>query len=644
MTGMSLHERPMTGMSRHEEPQRPMTGMSRAEEPLRPMTGMSTRQDSPQRPMTGVSQHGEPIRGSPAQTRGRPMTAVDDESPPASQRSRSRGGSQSPLKGVINEHPLEGMTSFCRQDSSSSRHARNFSRRSSGSSTYSSSEAPTHASSDSSLQLNTPVRSAMRPPSPNVLHKRDRGDSKTTAPLSPSKKSHSFWNFGSKSPKQSTPKSTPTNSPVKNSKSMPTGMAISVPSLEVGGQRTSPGNFSRRGGSEEPIPQGASVQLNIGNNVLDVSNPDAREKKTARISKGDDEVDPLMAALEDLKMASKTPKSPSKRFTDNTSYDSAPPNPRRHSRDENPPQQYDNRRPPSRQEIPQSMRPASSQAIRQNQTPPSRGNQSQSSDQSYDPRRNTLGAPPPAHSAAEMERTRRQYAAQVHQVLSGRPQTTQQPLPRSTSPRPMSRQSYHEDNSYNGRPESSMGMVREMPPRSRSPAPQGMPPRSRSPAPPRPVSRQESMDYMARPMSRQEYDAMRRRSVSPAPYQGPPRGYPDEAMRRSPSPQPYARSASPNPRAGRPKSSLAGPISANNPFGISMDRYGNVVDANPRSASPQPHQGYAYGNRHRHDVDDSSRYPAANPMMQARARSKSQSDLRGRGRFTEDGRAVLFIG
>ena len=422
MTGMSSRhdDRPMTGMSiRHEEQSRPMTGMSRADEPMRPMTGMSVRQESPTRPMTGVSQRSEATR-SPAQGRGRPGTSASmmDESPPASHRSRSRGGSQSPLKGIINEHPLEGMTSFCRQDSGRARH-RAISRNSSSSSTYSSSEAPTQATSDSgSLQLNTPVRSAMRPPSPNVLQKRDRSPEKSQSPASPAKKSHSFWNFGSKSPKQSTPKATPTSSPMKNSKSVPTGMAMTVPSLDVGGQRSSPGNHSRRGGSEEPIPPGASVQLNIGNNVLDVNNPDARTNKE-QPGLPSDEVDPLMAALEGLKMASKTPKSPSKRFNAEDSYQSAPVNQRRQSRDDTGPA-YDNRRPPSRQDLPSSMRPSTSQNFRQAQTPPSRGSTSQASDPAYDSRRNTLGAPPPAHSAAEMERTRRQYATQVQQVLSGR--------------------------------------------------------------------------------------------------------------------------------------------------------------------------------------------------------------------------------
>jgi hypothetical protein len=92
-----------------------------------------------------------------------------------------------------------------------------------------------------------------------------------------------------------------------------------------------------------------------------------------------------------------------------------------------------------------------------------------------------------------------------------------------------------------------------------------------------------------------------------------------------------------------------------NPFGISIDRFGNVVDANGRSASPQPshpstRQQYAYGSSHRHDIDgelDSSpRYVPAQNMNPAhtRARSKSQSDVRGRGKYTEDGRLVLFPG
>lgn len=740
MTGMSIRhdeasqQRPMTGMSvRHEEQQRPMTGMAQrhdSEPTIRPSTGVSTRGGG------GGAGGGVNER---SQSRGRPLTMQNmlDESPPASQRSRSRGASQSPLKGVINEYPEEGITQFCRSDSSSARHGRplaNSSRHSSASSMYSASEAPTTSASDSSsFALSTPVRKAMAPPvSPKVLHRRTdtKGggtNSATTSPsVSPSKKSHSFWNFGSKSPKQPTPKSTPSASPIKNSKSMPTGMAMSVPSLDIGGTSSSPGNNrSRRGASEEPIAPGASVMLNIGDNVLEVGNPDQKKRQSVHEEPelSLDQTDPLMAALEDLKLASKTPRipSPSKRSpTDNAfGRHSGSRNDmnsssfgRSESRNEVDSPVYE-RSTPSRQD--QGMRTSTSQNIRQSQTPPSRGNPARSASPQppvYDTRRNTLGAPPPAHSAAEMERTRRQYAGQVQQVLNGRPGTG---IPRSTSPRPMSRQSTYDDGSYNGRPGSSMGMghpgdmlrsrspapmqQQSMPPRSRSPAPmqqgmpprsrspapmmqQGMPPRSRSPAPmmqnipprsrspappmsmhnipprsrspapPRPMSRQDLHYEAQRPTSRQ--DSYPRRSVSPAPYsQPPPRGgYQDDSMGmrgRSPSPNPYARSASPAPMMARPRSSanIAGP---NNPFGISMDRFGNVMDGpspqggNRYSGGGAGSGGYAYGSAHRHDIDDvagrDARYAA--PPSQMRARSKSSGDLRRK--LTEDGRPILFSG
>ena len=250
---------------------------------------------------------------------------------------------------------------------------------------------------------------------------------------------------------------------------------------------------------------------------------------------------------------------------------------------------YDNRSTSRQDPNLSSMRSSTSQNIRSSQTPPSQGSISQGVSRAtpppvYDTRRNTLGAPPPAHSAAEMERTRRQYTAQVQQVLGsgGPPQTGQMPA-RSTSPSPMSQQSQYADDSYNGRPGSSMSMTRQdIPPRSRSPAPSrhphDIPPRSRSPAPQttRPMSRQE-LEY-ARPTSRQEYENMRRGSVSPAPYQQQ-RGMYDDLIRRSPSPQPFPpRAASPGPQQQtHPRSSAA--ITTNNPFGISLDRFGNVVDA-----------------------------------------------------------------
>jgi hypothetical protein len=198
-------------------------------------------------------------------------------------------------------------------------------------------------------------------------------------------------------------------------------------------------------------------------------------------------------------------------------------------------------------------------------------------------------------------------------------------------------------------------MTAGIPPRSRSPNPHEMAPRSRSPAPiarpasrqeyarpssrqdyaPRPASRQEyarptsRQEYeYARPTSRQDYDA-RRRSVSPAPYAG---RYDD----RSPSPAPVPRSTSPAPR---PRSQAA--VAPNNAFGISLDRYGNVVgDQPPARGGGQ----YAYGAQHRHDLDLGPAERGAPPAQQARTRSKSQSDVRSRGKYTEDGRLILFAG
>ena len=172
------------------------------------------------------------------------------------------------------------------------------SRHSSSSSTYSQSEPRTQSTSDSNTSSLPTSRNGS---SPKILQRRERSETKgsqiqqSPAP-SPTKKSH-FWSFGSKSPKQSTPKATPTTSPLKNLKSAPSGMAMSVPSLEIGGgqQRTSPRNRSRRGGSEEPIVPGSSVMLNIGNNVLEVNNPDTN--KSSNYEEQDDEEDPLVIAL-----------------------------------------------------------------------------------------------------------------------------------------------------------------------------------------------------------------------------------------------------------------------------------------------------------------------------------------------------------
>ena len=73
-----------------------------------------------------------------------------------------------------------------------------------------------------------------------------------------------------------------------------------------------------------------------------------------------------------------------------------------------------------------------------------------------------------------------------------------------------------------------------------------------------------------------------------------------------------------------------------------------VGGSNAYSDRPSSRQQYAYGSHTHHEIDDQTRYSASsnhamNPVH-ARARSKSQSDLRSRAKYTEDGTPILFMG
>ncbi|KAI7278654.1 hypothetical protein KC345_g5843 [Hortaea werneckii] len=252
--------------------------------------------------------------------------------------------------------------------------------------------------------------------------------------------------------------------------------------------------------SPEPEPTAAEpgYQLGIGGNVFDVSSPDKR----GRPSPKKDDVDPIAQALAELKGVTKQAsvrQSADKHYGMSTPAPGTVPAPFANNGNRNtPPPAYD-------------MPPVS-----------------------------RLGAPQPAHTSRDMQKTTERFVAQKRDMFN--------------SP---------------SRPGSSMGRS-QPPPRAASPQPARAP----SPQPARAASPNPFMRQGA-PPQQQPY-----RAASPNPYGAPP-----QANRpRAASPNPYGAP----PQANRARAQSSSPIKPQPNYGGYNSRGGSPGYAGPRAASPNP--------------------------------------------------------
>lgn len=172
----------------------------------------------------------------------------------------------------------------------------------------------------------------------------------------------------------------------------------------------------------DPADPRASFQLNVGNNVFDVASPDARGKPAQPANAGGD-LDPIAQALADFKGVTK---QTSLRVSADRYHGLATPAPSVSASGSN-----------SGESTP---RPFAGQELRSNQgrTPPP----------SYDPRpqQSRLGAPQPAFTSKQMQRTTASYVNRGREVFAPespydqpRQNTGRSPSPgppRAASPRP----------------------------------------------------------------------------------------------------------------------------------------------------------------------------------------------------------------
>ena len=311
-----------------------------------------------------------------------------------------------------NEYPTDGMTMFCRSDVQSD---------------LSSASSPIRPGSrDTTSEYSNPTSfSSIEPSSRNVSPVKEltNGSASTSPTKTVLKKRSGFF---SNSPFRRRSKHEKDRGEIQ-----PSATAANTMNNRGNNQSlTRPGiaarDFATQPDDLEPVDPRANFQLNVGNNVFDVASPDHRSKPTnlnGRHPIGGAEDDPLVAALAELKGVSKQPAA---RVSADRYAGVATPAP--------------------------GNKVNANMPTKRGDAPPGY----------HDPGVVTrLDAPKPAHTAASMRATTRQYANQNLDMYGSGPQpgpgnTNRAPSPnpmRSASPRPgMDQNSYRSasPNPYGG--------------------------------------------------------------------------------------------------------------------------------------------------------------------------------------------------
>ncbi|KAI5788468.1 hypothetical protein EDC01DRAFT_660224 [Geopyxis carbonaria] len=343
--------------------------------------------------------------------------------------------------------------------------------------------------------------------------------------------------------------------------------------------------------SPEPIDPHASVALNVGGNVFDVSRPDSSNNTQKPPLEEDPTMDPIAQALAELKGVTKNSvgrNSADRFFGLSTPAPSATP------------------------------RPSTAVAAAQRGTPPP----------TYVPKTSALDLPPPAFTSAQMQQTTQRYTAQRDNLLEGPPQM---PAARNESP---SRQGSGRQRSKTidyQRPQSrnSHDMTPREDPAARSVSP--IPNRSVSP---RPQIYGEAAYRNNSPKPRNDYS----RSASPNPYTQSRPGTassnrPGQYATYSGSPGGQEIALSNQYRNASPAPSHHSHHSRNDSYS-SRSRAGSVHAGSVRD-------GYGSANNRQSFHGDSAgavqMYQGGAGGQISRPRSKSQAD----NRFSRDGRPIL---
>lgn len=512
-----------------------------------------------------------------------------------------------------NENPHEGMTMYCRTDTTPSERSSNPSPMRPGSSDRSDVSAPT---SMSSVEMPMPAKEPEPSPTKNVQKKRS--------------------GFFSNSPFRRRS---------KHEKSRPPSAAAAANNAGYGNQTASPtktgGGISARdfaapAADLEPVDPRASFQLGVGNNVFDVASPDSRRKpgaNTSLVNARFDSDDPIAAALAELKGVTGRDKSSAVRSSADRYHGLATPNPTQMSNNRDM-----GKTPPPGYGIQDGMHIAGM------------NNAGQS------PAVSRLDAPQPAHTAASMKATTRQYAGQnadmyggtgasrpgsgnANSGMTGAPRSAS-PLPmRSASPRPglVQQQQHQQPNDPRHHQRQGSGMSMNQDQRRNSGMSQGHSEPLRRSASPNPYGQnawpangsQSTQNSPSRPYGQQGGYGQ------PGGYNGSRQVSPNEQRMRGASPQPgygrneqHMRGASPQPPFARNDAQRPG--SAGMALQLSNGNTG-PRDARGSGALGRPVSYYG---------SPSGSY-APQGQQQNRERSKS---LAGPGQFTRNGTPVLYLG
>ncbi|KAK3110419.1 formin-binding protein [Teratosphaeriaceae sp. CCFEE 6253] len=364
------------------------------------------------------------------------------------------------------------------------------------------------------------------------------------------------------------------------------------------GNRASTWQQKQPSPSPDPDPVGpqTNYQLGVGNNVFDVESPDKRNKSSPTKSR-QSELDPIAQALAELKGVTK---QASVRQSADRHYGMATPAPGTPA--------FDGRGMPAGA-VPTPFASRSNVA-----TPPP----------AYDTAPvSRLGAPQPAHTSKDMQRSTERFVNQKRDMYNTGVQS---------------------------RPGSSVGRGVE-PPRAASP----QPPRAASPRPfyntdprqqqqhreqsPNPYSGQQSVRPRAQSSSpikpQPNYGGYQSRGGSPG-YQVPRAASPNPAYSRQPAPVATPRAASPNPAYARPAPVTDFSFNAGSTRPLSSrgsDHGGNAMVLAPAGQDP-------YGSQ-RGSRPQSQYYPEQGyGTQQVASRNRSQSAGTQR-QVTKDGKPIL---
>ncbi|KAJ5541337.1 hypothetical protein N7494_006413 [Penicillium frequentans] len=395
-------ERPLQRMPQQPPPQ------SVQQEPL--VQRMPQQQPPPQN-----MQPESPLQRLPQQQS--PMYAMPQQPAPLDLR---RGGQPPPnynpeQHGAINAvphnaYPTDGMTMFCRTGPPSERSSAASPYRPSSRDSQSDVSNPTSMSSVEAAPA--PVQKAA-PPLPSVMKLQSSPKPINNAPPAgaqddkSSKKKSAFFSNSPFRRKSRHDKERPAIAATSTSRSpwsSPTKQ--STPAKAASPAAMQP---ERPSGSPEPVDPRANFQLNVGNNVFDVASPDKNASKTGSqaATANEDDSDPIARALADLKTTGG--KQPSLRVSADRYHGISTPTP---------------------------SAPSSAYG----------GNNAAAAPPAYnDPNVKRLGAPEPAFTAKQMQKTTQRYTGQTASMLRGgsnnpamAPRETAKPqeVPRARSPAP----------------------------------------------------------------------------------------------------------------------------------------------------------------------------------------------------------------